>query len=132
MKQPQIVEAPYEGMKKRTILWYMAFFGFAINYVIRINASIAIVDMIASSQKKSSSSNGTIKESACGAEMNITLVEAHENQTLTKERHYSFERKILDYFEVEPKFKKKYKMIKVYFRWSTNVMALIGMKKHKA
>lgn len=35
----------------RTVLWYLVFFGFAINYMIRINLNIAIVDMTSSNKK---------------------------------------------------------------------------------
>lgn len=39
-------------MEKRTILWYMTFWGFAINYVFRMNINIAIVSMIKHSISK--------------------------------------------------------------------------------
>lgn len=35
-----------EGVKARSVLWYLTFFGFAMNYMIRININIAIVAMI--------------------------------------------------------------------------------------
>lgn len=35
----------------RTVLWYMAFLGFIINYMFRININIAIVEMVESVQK---------------------------------------------------------------------------------
>ncbi|VVC32475.1 Hypothetical protein CINCED_3A020713 [Cinara cedri] len=38
-------------MEKRTILWFMTFWGFAINYMIRMNINIAIVSMIKHSTK---------------------------------------------------------------------------------
>ncbi|XP_050549187.1 sialin-like isoform X1 [Daktulosphaira vitifoliae] len=33
-------------MEKRTLLWYMTFWGFALNYIFRMNINIAIVSMI--------------------------------------------------------------------------------------
>ncbi|XP_050056500.1 sialin-like [Aphis gossypii] len=39
-------------MEKRTVLWYMAFWGFAINYMFRMNINIAIVSMIKHSISK--------------------------------------------------------------------------------
>lgn len=33
-------------VKSRTVLWYYVFVGFAVNYMIRINVNIAIVDMV--------------------------------------------------------------------------------------
>lgn len=34
VKTVQISEQQVEGVKARTILWYLVFFGFAINYVV--------------------------------------------------------------------------------------------------
>lgn len=34
-KSVRIIEEPFEGIKSRTILWYLTFFGFAINYIVR-------------------------------------------------------------------------------------------------
>ncbi|XP_050423978.1 vesicular glutamate transporter 1-like [Adelges cooleyi] len=38
-------------MLKRTILWYMTFWGFAMNYMLRMNLNIAIVSMVRSVPK---------------------------------------------------------------------------------
>lgn len=40
---------------KRDILWYFVFLGFAVNYMIRVNLNIAIVSMVKSKPKNSSS-----------------------------------------------------------------------------
>lgn len=40
-----------KSINSRTILWYLTFFGFIINYLFRININIAIVGMVA--QRKS-------------------------------------------------------------------------------
>lgn len=39
-------------VEARTVLWYLAFFGFAVNYMIRINLNITIVEMVISKTKK--------------------------------------------------------------------------------
>lgn len=36
---------------ERTVLWYMTFWGFAINYMVRMNINIAIVSMVKHSIK---------------------------------------------------------------------------------
>lgn len=50
---------------ERTVLWYMTFWGFAINYVIRMNINIAIVSMV----KKSTRNTSIIVESECLADI---------------------------------------------------------------
>ncbi|XP_050423926.1 putative inorganic phosphate cotransporter [Adelges cooleyi] len=40
-------------MDKRTLLWYMTFWGFAMNYMLRLNINIAIVSMIKHPAKNS-------------------------------------------------------------------------------
>lgn len=97
----RIVEEKTEGIRARTILWYMTFFGFAVNYIIRINASIAIVDMIDVSYKKASDENRTIITSECIVSLNATgefQNKTHEDDG--KNRYVSMERRFLDYFEV--------------------------------
>ena len=45
------------GFKSRSVLWYLTFFGFAINYIVRINASITIVDMVDANYRNLNSSD---------------------------------------------------------------------------
>lgn len=40
-------------VKARTVLWYLVFVGFAVNYMIRINLNITIVEMVRNSKLKS-------------------------------------------------------------------------------
>lgn len=40
------VSADSAPSNARRVLWYLTFFGFAINYMVRININITIVDMI--------------------------------------------------------------------------------------
>ncbi|XP_017069533.1 sialin [Drosophila eugracilis] len=44
-------------VEARTVLWYMTFMGFIVNYMIRINLNITIVDMIAGKAIQNSSVN---------------------------------------------------------------------------
>lgn len=56
----------------RTILWYLSFFGFMVNYMYRININIAIVGMVAVSK----TINHTAAQAACSADLptsNITI-----------------------------------------------------------
>lgn len=44
--QSDATDGSTDRISCRSVLWYLAFVGFAINYMIRINMNIAIVDMI--------------------------------------------------------------------------------------
>lgn len=88
------------GVKARTVLWYLTFCGFAINYIIRINASIAIVDMIDTNFKKSLS-NKTIVTSECIISANTsTTAELSNELNLDDAEYVSLERRFLDYLGV--------------------------------
>nr|CAD7421431.1 unnamed protein product [Timema poppensis] len=47
----------------RDVLWYVVFFGFAINYMVRININIAIVSMVR--PRGAEPSNTTVHVSEC-------------------------------------------------------------------
>lgn len=91
------------GIKARSVLWYLTFIGFAMNYMIRININIAIVDMISDEFK---SNNRKVHLSECQSESsnNSTLLEMinplTDKQIVTKKHYFSVERQILDHFEV--------------------------------
>lgn len=89
------------GLKARTVLWYLTFFGFAINYIVRINAAIAIVDMIDVNYRKSSG-NRTIVTSECIAERNLTASQDVGNELNLSEntKYVSLERRLLNFLEV--------------------------------
>jgi urease alpha subunit len=102
----RIVEEKTEGVKARTVLWYMTFFGFAVNYIIRINASIALVDMIDMNYKKGGG-NKTIVVSECIiADENLTLNSSISDGSLfappaeETAKYVSLERRFLDYLGV--------------------------------
>lgn len=85
------------GVKTRTVLWYLTFFGFAINYILRINTTIAIVDMIDTNYKRSNN-NTTIVTSECNPSANVTLSAklGNEFKLNDKRNHDSLERRLLD------------------------------------
>lgn len=102
----KIVEEEIEGIKARTVLWYMTFFGFAVNYVIRINANIAIVDMIDLNYKRNLNENKTtIVTAECYDTDFANSTNVNEGSMATTEndrsnRFMSIERRILDFLEV--------------------------------
>lgn len=87
------------GVKARSVLWYLTFFGFAINYIIRITASIAIVDMIDPNFRRSSG-NKTIVTSECFGEVNLSTTSAELGNEIKLEKHVSLERRFLDHLGV--------------------------------
>lgn len=89
------------GVKTRNILWYLAFFGFGINYIIRINVSIAIVEMVDANMKKSSG-NQTVVTSECIIARNSTQSKVMEDELQLSEdtKHVSLERRLLDFLGV--------------------------------
>lgn len=97
----KVIEAEGKiGVKARTVLWYLTFCGFAINYIIRINASIAIVDMIDTSFRKSIT-NKTIVTSECIVETNFsTIAELSNEPNLFEKEYMSLERRLLNFFGV--------------------------------
>lgn len=89
------------GVKARTVLWYLTFSGFAINYIIRVNASIAIVDMIDVNYKKSQG-NKTIVTSECIVVANLSMssAELSNELNLADSKYVSLERRFLDFLGV--------------------------------
>lgn len=110
------------GVKSRSVLWYLTFFGFAINYILRINASITIVgrwlsivdswscllkiyvsDMIDLNYRKSSS-NKTIVTSECIViDTNLSSISpelSNEFNLAETEKYVSLERRFLDFLGV--------------------------------
>lgn len=86
-------------IKQRSILWYLVFVGFSVNYMIRININISIVDMIDKSHKKVT--NSSIAESECfvRTEQNATeFTEANANVSAAESssKFPSLERMLLD------------------------------------
>lgn len=103
-------------MNARTVLWFLTFAGFAINYMIRINMNITIVDMILPATKTILINNKTTTrlEPECyvripvnqslflhSSDMDNTseaVAVAWRNET--QRQRYSFERVLLDWLKV--------------------------------
>jgi hypothetical protein len=88
------------GIKARSVLWYLTFVGFAMNYMIRININIAIVDMISSDFRGKS-----VVMSECVTSFNssnLTFAETSgEQEVIEVARDYvSIERRFLDFVGV--------------------------------
>lgn len=85
------------GLRTRSVLWYLTFFGFGINYILRINASITIVDMIDTSFRKSTGDR-KIVTSECIAETNWTTRTEliNEGTSVENTKYVSLERRLLD------------------------------------
>lgn len=95
------------GVKARTVLWYLTFVGFAVNYMIRINASISIVDMIDGNFKRSSNASDLTSECITNETLSVitngsSVGEFFSTTTSLSQsmKHVSVERKLLDYLEV--------------------------------
>lgn len=92
----------------RQVLWYLAFVGFAVNYMIRINLNIAIVDMIRT--KKNTNDNGNVVVSECYNQttesmqfVNVSLTDGsqqQQKQSSASSSRFSFEREILKFLNV--------------------------------
>jgi hypothetical protein len=85
------------GVKARSVLWYLSFIGFAMNYMIRINVNIAIVDMIAPEFKGNSATS-----SECFELDNATMLISNATNSLERygEKYVSLEKRFLDYIGV--------------------------------
>lgn len=88
------------GVKARTVLWYLTFVGFAMNYMIRININIAIVDMISSEFR----GGKKVLMSECFSidnSTNATFYDvSEEDEVYSTKKYLSLERRFLDYMEV--------------------------------
>ncbi|KAK4872559.1 hypothetical protein RN001_014588 [Aquatica leii] len=58
-----------ECLQARTVLWYLVFVGFAINYLLRVNLNIAIVSMV-----KTKAKSNTSLTSECIAPTHLKLI----------------------------------------------------------
>lgn len=91
-------EEKIAGVKARSVLWYLTFFGFAMNYMIRINFNIAVVSMISDEFK-----GKHVVMSDCFTVVNSTNVTFYDvsDEVVVNERAYvSLEKRLLDYLGV--------------------------------
>lgn len=143
-----------QSTNARTVLWYLVFLGFAVNYMLRININIAIVDM--NSVKKTTNNNH--HRSECFANVDhINIGDANANGTvlsllktnLTESKKYliselgpneitySTEQSILNYFDVsiydafEQFLNNKLEFFLFQTRLILIAMELIGMNCNK-
>ena len=83
------------GIKKRTIIWFLAFSGFAVNFVITNNVPFAIINMVDSNFQSSNESN-----------QDLQLIQEMNNETNVDEhpvdiaQFISLERRLLDFLNV--------------------------------
>lgn len=92
-------------MKTRTVLWWLVFVGFAINYMIRINLNITIVEMV--SHKKPSHNNSTviIKPACFNESKAVSMLSSTNKSILNMEiasswKRFSLERQFLQKLNV--------------------------------
>lgn len=91
-------EADIAGIKARSVLWFLTFFGFAINYMIRININIAVVSMISDEFR-----GKHVVMSDCVTIINSTKETFYDvsDEIIADERNYvSLEKQLLDYLGV--------------------------------
>lgn len=93
------------AVEARTVLWYMTFIGFIVNYMLRINLNITIVDMIAGVNGRTTlapPTNASVNLSTTNTSdflAFVSPVESTSNVTDREER-YSLERQFLDWAKV--------------------------------
>lgn len=85
-------------VQARTVLWYLVFIGFAVNYMIRINLNITIVEMITTKR----AATPVLKITRAANENNGTAT----NQLLThytakQNSKFSFEKHLLNLANVK-------------------------------
>lgn len=97
-----------QRVQARTVLWYLVFCGFAINYMIRLTVNIAIIEMIA----KNPLANQTIHVSECLTSStllpinhsfpnNFSHAEIINTSRINVLPRYSIERTVLDFLRVK-------------------------------
>lgn len=94
-------------VKSRTVLWWLTFVGFAINYMIRINLNITIVDMVVQKKFHGNNLSTNFVEGTClngNTAESITANFVNESVLSTDRgwKTYSLERKLLQKLNVSP------------------------------
>lgn len=88
VERKDVIEEGGVSRRTKTILWYLAFSGFALNSIIQVSFSMAIVEMTSTRIP-----NNLVVASKCILEANLTTI-------TSSGKPESLERKFLDYFEV--------------------------------
>ncbi|KAM8711619.1 hypothetical protein ACLKA7_012174 [Drosophila subpalustris] len=84
-------------VEARTVLWYMTFIGFIVNYMLRINLNITIVDMIVT--PATNLTNATLATNASQL-ATVPGLESSANDSALNQR-YSWERQFLDWANID-------------------------------
>lgn len=95
-------------IKQRTILWYLVFVGFSVNYMQRCNLNIAIIDMISTetaSAKLSATNLSVTSKCLENTDENFFNESTETTSSSRKESFYSFERHLLTLLSVTINFK---------------------------
>lgn len=88
-------------IKQRTILWYLVFMGFSVNYMQRCNLNIAIIDMIDSTHLKILATSNASSECLVNTEKNSSNENIDKNFASKQQRSfYSPERHLLNLLSV--------------------------------
>lgn len=91
------------GVQARTVLWYLTFVGFALNYMLRINTNITIVDMV---KPRKSSTNNSVNVTKCHEvpeyhNLTSQLFNGSSEEYLRNYTTFTIERAFLDKFEID-------------------------------
>ncbi|KAI8123658.1 hypothetical protein FF38_12474 [Lucilia cuprina] len=98
------------GVQARTVLWYLTFVGFAVNYMIRINLNITIVEMVVTGgkslkQPETLSNDATIVTVLNGSKL-LTHIDDNNRSTVApglihKGSKYSLEKHLFNLTNIE-------------------------------
>lgn len=104
------------NIKARTVLWYLTFVGFAVNYMIRINLNITIVDMVQQKPKAKVSNISSECTNDSESEIHLNATDLFLNKSLSavgsseiieensvdnKTGRYSIEQKLLSGLDID-------------------------------
>lgn len=128
------------GIKTRTVIWYLAFSGFAINFILANSLPLAIVNMIDANYQssiKNESEERVIIVSECIIETNFTNfspklsdeIKIAEHPKTTK--HISPEGRLLNFLNVRKSYQSDSNIHQLINRLTTSGKALSGTSINK-
>lgn len=100
-------------VRARTVLWYFAFTGFAINFMLRVNMNIAITEMVTFNPSRHTVSSNHSQVSECivnrFVDGNTTIVESNSSSSMidaisTRPISYTMEQHMLNFVGVSGKY----------------------------
>lgn len=98
LDEKDVIEKAGAGVKARLVLWYLTFSGFAVNYIVQMNFSMAIVEMVDTNYKETLS-NKTLVTSECITDWNLIMLNGTVDFDV-HEKSGSWERSLLDFLGV--------------------------------